>query len=113
MRHVIVAIGVACAACQGTPKDAAGWARAATRRNRVQEKVEAVEQVRKAPGDKNDDYLYLGIDRTERRGNSSVTFDGKKVITATDDNFADAGKVGVWTKADSVTLFDDFSFGNK
>ncbi len=52
MRHAIVALGIACAACQGTPKDAAGWARAATRRNRVQEKVEAVEQARKAPGDK-------------------------------------------------------------
>ena len=24
-----------------------------------------------------------------------------------------AGKVGVWTKADSVTLFDDFTFGTK
>jgi hypothetical protein len=39
-----------------------------------------------------------------------VTFDGKKVIEATDESFADAGKVGVWTKADSVTLFDDFSY---
>jgi len=52
MRHALVALGIACAACQGTPKDAAGWARAATRRNRVQEKVEAVEQARKAPGDR-------------------------------------------------------------
>lgn len=43
----------------------------------------------------------------------TVTFDGKKVIDATDDSFADAGKVGVWTKADSVTLFDDFSHGVK
>jgi len=24
---------------------------------------------------------------------------------------AEAGKVGVWTKADSVTLFDDFGYG--
>jgi hypothetical protein len=30
-----------------------------------------------------------------------------------DDTFKDAGKVGLWTKADSVTLFDDFSFGTK
>jgi len=43
----------------------------------------------------------------------TVTFDGKTVIEATDESLADAGKVGVWTKADSVTLFDDFSFGNK
>ena len=43
----------------------------------------------------------------------TVTFDGKKVIEATDDSFTDAGKVGVWTKADSVTLFDDFRYGAK
>ena len=43
----------------------------------------------------------------------TVIFDGKKVIEASDDSFKDAGKVGVWTKADSVTLFDDFSYGEK
>jgi hypothetical protein len=43
----------------------------------------------------------------------TVTFDGKKVIEATDGSIVDAGKVGVWTKADSVTLFDDFSYGGK
>ncbi len=43
----------------------------------------------------------------------TVTFDGNKVIEATDESFANAGKVGVWTKADSVTLFDDFSFSGK
>lgn len=52
--------------------------------------------------------------RVEFQGNHfTVTFDGDKVIEATDDSFADAGKVGVWTKADSVTLFDDFSYGNR
>src|SRR5438034_2153645 len=40
-----------------------------------------------------------------------VSFAGKKVIEANDESFKDAGKVGVWTKADSVTLFDDFSYG--
>src|SRR5215470_19906165 len=43
----------------------------------------------------------------------SVTFDGKKAIDWDDDTFKDAGKVGVWTKADSVTLFDDFAYGTK
>ena len=43
----------------------------------------------------------------------AVIFDGKKVIEASDDSFKDAGKVGLWTKADSVTLFDDFSYGEK
>jgi hypothetical protein len=52
--------------------------------------------------------------RVEFKGSQfTVTFDGKKVIEASDDSFADAGKVGVWTKADSVTLFDDFSYGGK
>jgi hypothetical protein len=40
-----------------------------------------------------------------------VTFDGKKAFTWKDDTFKDAGKVGVWTKADSTTLFDDFKYG--
>ncbi len=52
--------------------------------------------------------------RVEFQGNKfTVTFDGTKVIEATDESFANAGKVGVWTKADSVTLFDDFSYGVK
>ena len=42
-----------------------------------------------------------------------VTFDGKKAIEWNDDTFKDAGSVGVWTKADSVTLFDDFTYGSK
>ncbi len=43
----------------------------------------------------------------------TVTFDGKKAIEWDDETFKDAGKAGVWTKADSVTLFDDFSYGTK
>jgi len=42
----------------------------------------------------------------------TVTFDGKKVIEATDGTITDAGMVGVWTKADSVTVFDDFSYSD-
>jgi hypothetical protein len=48
-----------------------------------------------------------------QRNQFVVTFDGKKVIEAQDDSFADAGKVGVFTRADSVTLFDDFNYGTK
>lgn len=40
-----------------------------------------------------------------------VTFDGKKGIEAKDDSFNEGGKVGVWTKADSVTVFADFRYG--
>jgi len=50
--------------------------------------------------------------RVDFAGNKfSVTFDGNKVIDATDESFANAGKVGVWTKADSVTEFDNFTYG--
>ena len=52
--------------------------------------------------------------RVDFKGNKfTVTFDGNKVIDATDESFANAGKVGVWTKADSVTLFDDFAYASK
>jgi len=38
-----------------------------------------------------------------------VWFDGNKVLDAKDDTFKEAGKVGLWTKADSVIEFDDFA----
>jgi len=38
-----------------------------------------------------------------------VFWDGAKVIDHHDATFADAGRVGVWTKADSVTYFDDLA----
>jgi hypothetical protein len=41
----------------------------------------------------------------------TVFFDGKKMFEVEDGTFAAAGKVGVWTKADSVTVFDDFAYG--
>ena len=40
-----------------------------------------------------------------------VILDGKLYIEADDSHIAGAGAVGVWTKADSVTLFDDFGHG--
>ncbi|MCU1233431.1 MAG: hypothetical protein JWP63_1398 [Candidatus Solibacter sp.] len=52
--------------------------------------------------------------RVDFQGNHfTVILDGKKAIEWDDATFKDAGKVGVWTKADSVTLFDDFSYGAK
>src|SRR5437899_4322949 len=38
-----------------------------------------------------------------------VTYDGNTVLDAKDSTFADAGKVGLWTKADSVMAFDDLT----
>ena len=41
-------------------------------------------------------------------GNSiTCYFDSEKKIEASDDTFGEAGKIGIWTKADSVTFFDD------
>jgi hypothetical protein len=38
-----------------------------------------------------------------------VSWDGKLVLDVKDATFASGGKVGVWTKADSVTYFDDLT----
>ena len=38
-----------------------------------------------------------------------VSYDGKTVLDAKDQTFKDAGRVGLWTKADSVIEFDDFT----
>jgi hypothetical protein len=46
--------------------------------------------------------------RVELVGNKiTCYYDGEKKIEATDNTFKDAGKVGLWTKADSVTYFDN------
>jgi hypothetical protein len=42
-----------------------------------------------------------------------VFFNGKQLFEAEDSTFGNAGKVGLWTKADSVTHFDDFTFNGK
>ncbi len=38
-----------------------------------------------------------------------VYFNGQKLFRVEDGTFKEAGKVGLWTKADSVTYFDDFT----
>jgi hypothetical protein len=38
-----------------------------------------------------------------------VACDGQKVLDARDDTFKNGGKVGLWTKADSVIQFDDLA----
>ena len=38
----------------------------------------------------------------------TVTFNGQKLFEVEDTTFGSAGKVGLWTKADSVTHFDNF-----
>jgi hypothetical protein len=41
----------------------------------------------------------------------AVSYDGKQLFEVEDSTFIDAGQVGLWTKADSVTLFDEVTCG--
>jgi hypothetical protein len=43
----------------------------------------------------------------------TVSVNGAKLFEVEDETFKEAGSIGVWTKADSVTLFDDFTYGTK
>lgn len=40
-------------------------------------------------------------------------YDGKKYLDVSDSTFKDAGKIGVWTKADAQTHFDDVTVSGK
>lgn len=40
-----------------------------------------------------------------------VTYDGQPLFEVEDATIVDAGMIGLWTKADSVTLFDDLAYG--
>lgn len=47
--------------------------------------------------------------KLEAKGNLfTVYVNGKQLFQVEDETFANAGKVGFWTKADAVTYFDDF-----
>jgi hypothetical protein len=50
--------------------------------------------------------------RVDFRGSRfKVTFNGQSVFEVEDQTFSQPGVVGLWTKADSVTLFDAVSYG--
>lgn len=52
--------------------------------------------------------------RVEFQGSKfTVMLNGQKALDWDDETFKDAGKLGVWTKADSVTEFDDFTYASK
>ena len=40
-----------------------------------------------------------------------ASFNGKQLFEVEDSTFTEAGMVGLWTKADSVTLFDEMTYG--
>jgi hypothetical protein len=46
----------------------------------------------------------------EMKGNKvTCSLNGNKMIEATDDTFKSPGNIGLWTKADAVTYFDDLT----
>lgn len=48
--------------------------------------------------------------RVQARGSTfDVWLNGEKLFVVQDRTFAEAGKIGLWTKADSVTAFDDLT----
>jgi hypothetical protein len=51
--------------------------------------------------------------RVAAKGNRfEVSLNGESLFVVEDNTFAEVGKVGLWTKADSVTLFDDLKIGS-
>jgi hypothetical protein len=44
-----------------------------------------------------------------QRGSFVVFLNGERLFEAEDQTFAEPGKTGLWTKADSVTYFDEFT----
>ena len=43
-----------------------------------------------------------------RRTDLEITDDGRRLFVVRDATFPDAGRVGAWSKADSLTEFDQF-----
>src|SRR2546428_7495774 len=54
-------------------------------------------------------WLNLRVDFSGSR--FRVLYNGKQLFEVEDSTFSNAGKVGLWTKADSVTLFDEINYG--
>lgn len=50
----------------------------------------------------------LGV--TAKGAHFTVRFDGAQLFEVEDTTFRSPGRVGLWTKADSYSLFDDFTF---
>lgn len=58
-----------------------------------------------APGDHEWHTLRITMSGREITG----YLDGKKLLVAEDSTFPDAGKIGLWSKSDARTLFDDLT----
>jgi hypothetical protein len=55
----------------------------------------------------NGEWHELRVDAKGER--VEIYWNDKKIIDASDRTFQEAGKIGVWTKADSITYFDNLS----
>ena len=44
---------------------------------------------------------------------AGARFNGKRLFAVEDVTFPEAGMVGLWTKADSVTVFSGFTYGER
>jgi hypothetical protein len=62
----------------------------------------------KIPGDKKWHTLRI----TMAGAKIACYLDGTKYLEAEDSTFADAGKIGLWSKADAQSYFDDLSVGD-
>jgi hypothetical protein len=49
------------------------------------------------------------LEVTVKSNRFTVRLNGEKLFDVEDQTFKEAGKVGIWTKADSITMFDDFT----
>ncbi len=45
--------------------------------------------------------------------NTNDPLDGKKYLEAEDSTFSGAGRIGLWSKADAQSYFDDLSLEEK
>ena len=52
---------------------------------------------------------WFTIRIVHRAGRIEAWLNGKKLLEATDDTIAGAGGVGLWSKADAASSFDDFT----
>jgi hypothetical protein len=57
-----------------------------------------------------DEWLDLRVQFSGSR--FEVTYAGRPIFVVEDSTFGDAGMIGLWTKADSITLFDEVTYGD-
>ncbi len=58
---------------------------------------------------KTDSKTWHEIEINHRGTKIAASFDGKKMIELADSTFSEPGMVGLWTKADAATAFDDMT----